>query len=257
MENKDSRFSDIENNILPVLKELVRKLWIMALVGVVLAGIFLGAVKLFVKPTYRCGFTAYVNNQQVQTSKDSLTSSDLTAAKELVRTYEQILISRTIITASAESIDSNLSYETIRKMISTEIQSETEIIAVYVTDTDPQLAYDLACAMAKTSPTYMAEIIEGSSMKIVDYPIYTDRRFQPSYSRTAVIGFLIGALAVMIIVIIRYFTDDKIKDENELEMRLSIPVLGVIPDINHIGSSASDSYYKYGSSQKHLQSEQS
>ena len=100
----------------------------------------------------------------------------------------------------------------------------------------------------------MAQIVEGSSMKIIDYPEYSNKRYKPNYTQFAFIGFLIGAAVVLVFVIIRYFMDDTVKDENEIETRFSIPILGVIPDVTKASSSRSD-YYYYADHSEHSANE--
>ena len=242
-ENKRNESQEIEINIIPLLKEIARRIWLILLVGVIIGGaVYIGA-KVFVKPTYRSGFTAYVNNKQGKQSPDYLTSSDVNAAKQLVLTYQSILKSNAILTAAAESIGVDLPYEALSRKVSTVIKDETEIIGVYVTDQDPQFAYDYAQAISKTAPAYMAQIVEGSSMKIIDVPEYSDRRYKPDYLRYGLFGFIIGAFIVIVFVIIRYFTDDTVKNEIEIEGKFSLPILGVIPDVTKASSKSSDYYY--------------
>lgn len=245
MENKD-RSTEIEFDLLPLLKALVSKIWLMVIVGVLIAGVAFGATKAFIKPTYRCGFTAYVNNQHTQGSTDTLSMSDLNAAKQLVETYIQIIRSNTILNAAADSINADLSFDNLQKKVSAEVRGETEVIAVYVVDEDPQTAYILANAIAKTAPTYMSQIVEGSSMKIIDYPMYNDNRYTPNYTRYTLLGFLIGVLIIAVQVIVSYFRDDTIKSEREIEERFDIPILGAIPDVIRSAENAKKGYaYNY------------
>lgn len=256
-ENEKNEPRELEINIIPLLKELVKKIWLIALVGLIVGGgVFVGT-KLMIKPTYRSGFTAYVNNKQSKENTDYLTSSDVTASKQLVLTYQKILTSNTILTAAAEIIGNDSSYESLNKKVSTEVKDDTEIISVYVVDNNPQFAYDYAQAISKSAPQYMAQIVEGSSMKIIDYPEYSEKRFKPSYTRFALIGFLIGALIVVVFVIIRYFMDDTVKSESDIESSFSIPILGVIPDVSKASNNHSDYYYySQNSEDKKSESEQ-
>lgn len=243
IDNKKNEDSEREINIIPLLKEMLKKLWLMVLVGLIVGGaVFVGA-KMLIKPTYRSGFTAYVNNKQSKENSDYLTSSDVSASKQIVQTYQKILTSNTILTAAAQSLDVDSTYAILQGKVTTEIKDETEIISVYVVDTDPQFAYDYAQAISKTAPQYMAQIVEGSSMKIIDYPEYSDSRFKPNYVRFGLIGFLIGVVLVAVFVIIRYFLDDTVKTENDIESRYTIPILGVIPDISRASNNRSDYYY--------------
>ena len=257
MEKKEQqRKTEIEIDIIPLLKALLTKLWIMLLVGIVFAGMAYGSTKILIKPTYRSGFTAYVNNRQAQLNKEGLSSSDLYASQQLTKTFSYIIRSNSVLSAALKSIDSDLTYSQLSGMVSTRTQDDTELISVYVVNRDPQVAFDLANAIAKTAPTYMADIVEGSSMKIVDYPVFTNARYGPSYFRYGILGFAAGFILVLVIVLIKYFKDDCIKSENELEERFSFSVLGVIPDINLITHSGSGYYGKeYGSRVYKRQSE--
>ena len=247
MNKKEQNKSEREIDIIPLLKALLSKLWVMLLAGFIVALVVFGATKLTVKPTYRCGFTAYVNNQRAQSSdKTVLTNQDLVAAQQLTKTYSHIICSNSVLSASLKSINSDLTYNDFSKMVSTEIQDETELISVYVVNQDPQDAYELANAVANTAPKYMSQIVEGSSMKIVDYPVYSDKRYKPSYVKYAFFGFLFGVLTVAVIFIIRYFKDDTVKDDSELEAFFSLPVLGVVPDVNASGKSGYGYYNSYG-----------
>ncbi|MDO4882835.1 MAG: Wzz/FepE/Etk N-terminal domain-containing protein [Oscillospiraceae bacterium] len=256
-DTKRKEVPEREIDIIPILKELLKKLWLIILVGLILGGAVFVGTKVLIKPTYRSGFTAYVNNKQGKESTDFLSSSDVTASKQLVLTYQKILTSNTILTAAAKSMELDASYNTLQKLVSTEVKDETEIISVFVVDTDPQFAYDYAQAISKTAPQYMAQIVEGSSMKIIDYPEFSDKRYKPSYSNFALIGFLIGALIVVVFVIIRYFMDDTVKSESDIESSFSIPILGVIPDVSKASNNYSDYYYySQNSEDKKSESEQ-
>lgn len=242
-DNKKIDSPELDINLLPLLKEILKKFWLIALVGLIVGGSVFVATKMFIKPTYRSGFTAYVNNKQSKENTDYLTNSDVTASKQLVLTYQKILTSNKILTAAAESIGVEKSYDSLIRKVSTEVKDETEIIAVYVVDTDPQFAYEYAQAIAKTAPAYMAQIVEGSSMKIIDDPVYSDARYQPSYFRYGIIGFIIGALIVIAFVIVRYFMDETVKSEDELESKFVLPILGVIPDVTRATNKSSDYFY--------------
>ena len=236
--------SEKEVNVIPLLKVLLKRWWIIILTGLIVGGATFAVTKIFINQTYRCGFTAFVNNKQVKQTTDILTSSDVTAAKELVRTYSHILKSDTVLSSAAESIKLNLKYADLSNMVYTEIQDETEIIAVYVVDENPLVAYDLAQAIAKVAPSHMADIVEGSSMKIIDNPQYNEKRYKPSYIRFSIVGFIVGALIVVVLIMIRYLKDDTINNEGELENQFSIPLLGVIPNIEK-ASEKRTNYYDY------------
>ena len=251
MEKKQHQEEEKTLDLIPLLKVLFSKLWLMILFGLVLGVIAFGITKLLIKPVYRCKFTAYVNNQQSQADKNIVTSADLNAAQQLTKTYSLIIQSNTVLSKSLDSVDSNISLDSFKKMVYTETKEETELIAVYVIAQDPQTSYTLAKAISKTAPTCMKDIVEGSSMKIVDEPEPVTKPYGPNYWKYALLGFFIGVLIIAIKTVIEYFSDDRVKSEQQISDYFEVPILGVIPDVVAVTGGKTDSYYYYSHYGKH------
>ena len=241
----DNKNVSAEINIVPLLMHLLKKLPFIIIVGVICAVLSFLSVKFFLHPTYRCGFTAYVNNQQATAAKEGLSVSDVNASKQLVLTYSKIIKSNTILSAAKDTLDLNYSVKQLKKMVGTQIEDDTEIIQIYVIGKSPEEAYKIANAISSVSPKQMADIVEGSSMKIVDYPQVPDSIYSPSYFRYTLLGFIAGVVLSIIVFVIQYLRNDTISSENEIESRFSVPVLGVIPDSNNSMGGKSGYYYDY------------
>ena len=231
----DSSVREIEVNIAPLLSMLLKKLWLILTSAAVMALVFYLAPLIFVKPTYKATFTAFVNNQtQIQAQKSTVSTSDLQASKELVQTYARILTSNTVLKAAASSdiINFDISPSQMAKYVTTEIEKNTQIIKVSVITTDPQKSYKIAQAIAMKAPDEMKIIVKGSSMSTVDEPQVPKTQFGPNYVSSALIGALVGFALSLAYVLIRYFRDDTLKSEGDLEGRYNLPVVGVIPNMN-------------------------
>lgn len=234
---------NFEIDIVAILQAMLNKLWLIVIFTIIFGSMFFIGTKMLVKPTYRSSFTAYVNNK-AQTSSDSLSNSDIMASQELVQTYSKILTSNSVLTMSAEAINLDVSYNTLSGMVSTYIEDQTEIITVYVESTSPTQAFELAKSISVISPKYVSEIVEGSSMKIIDNPEMPNVKYKPSYFKSTLLGALFGMLVAIIFITVKFYTDDRIKNEKSLEPRYSIPVIGVIPDIDSLHKNGSN-YYSY------------
>jgi capsular polysaccharide biosynthesis protein len=240
---KDVKSDEI--NVLPLLMVLLKKLWLIILAAVIVGGATFAGTKFLITPTYRCSFTAYVNNKsQLSNGQDTLSSSDITAAQQLVRAYSEIVHSRAILQSAAEKINLDLSADELNNMVSTEVQNDTQIITVYVVDTTPEGAYNLAQSIALISPDQISNVIEGSSMRIIDMPQRPTKIYKPSLMKNTLVGCLLGAFIAVVYIIIRLLLNDKVKDESDLEARFSLPVVGVIPDMNTT-SKGDSNYYDY------------
>ena len=233
-----------EIDLLRLALALWHKLWLLVLAGVICAGIAFGYTKLFITPLFRTSVTIYVNNMK-HTTTDSVTTSDLSASQQLVNTYVNILSSDAVLEKVIEEGQYDLTAQNIRDMMSASAVNNTEIFRVYITSADPQLAADLANTIAQVAPAEIAEIVEGSSVKIVDYAKVPTQKSSPSTMKNTMMGGLIGlVLAAGVIVLIELF-DTRIKSEEDLDRLFpDLPILGVIPDLMQVSSS--DDTYGYG-----------
>lgn len=85
-----------EIDLIPLFKAVVSKWWLIVIFAVVLGMVSYFVTDTFVTPTYRSGFTAYVNNRSGVTASGTeatgskkLTTSDITASQSLVKTYSK------------------------------------------------------------------------------------------------------------------------------------------------------------------------
>jgi capsular polysaccharide biosynthesis protein len=93
------------------------------------------------------------------------------------------------------------------------------------------MSMDIANAIAKVAPDVIAEIIEGSSAKIIDHARLPKEQSSPNYLMSALIGAVVGAILAVAVILIRHMMDTCIHNEEELEKICSVPVLGLIPDL--------------------------
>lgn len=240
---KNNTHGEREIDIALLFRAVVKKLWAIILVAVIFAGIAFAGIKLFMTPMYRSSFTSYVNNKK-EVDLSAVTGSDVQAAQALVKTYSEIITSRYVLNTSAELLGLDYSYGQLKGMVSVSISDDTQILTVNVDSPDPVEAYRLADAIRKTSLDFTAQTVEGTSMRIIDNPEIPTRPFKPSYTKYTILGALAGALLVVLIVVIKQLTNDKIVDEDELSDYYNIPVVGVIPDMMSSGN-GKGGYYAY------------
>lgn len=158
-EKKQKKETVEEIDLIPLFKAVVSKWWLIVIFAVVLGMVSYFVTDTFVTPTYRSGFTAYVNNRSGVTANGTeaagskkLTTSDITASQSLVKTYSKIILSRSVLTEAASKANLNYTPSQLSKMVSTNTEDETEVIGVYVTAEDPKVAAQLASAIADVAP---------------------------------------------------------------------------------------------------------
>lgn len=235
-------------DVLHIVKSLVRRIWLIAIAGFISAVIGFCVAAFFVAPTYSSYVKLYVNNSSFSLGNTnfSISSSELTAAQELVRTYGDILDSRSTLERVIEKARAPYTWKELSKMIEYSPSNDTEIMRVTVTSQDPYEASRIANTIAEILPIRISEIIDGASMEIVDSAVPEPEKIAPSITKYTAIGLILGILFSAIAVATVALLDDTVHDEEYILRTYDYPILGRVPDLLGIGSKRY-SYYSHRS----------
>lgn len=253
-ENNAKKYYTID--LLHIVRTLWRKIWVICLAVAIAGGIGFGLSAFIIKPTYSSTILLYVNNSSFSLGNTSfsISSSEITAAQSLVKTYGEILNNRTTLERVKDEADVDYSYEQLSKMIVSGSANDTEIMYVTVTATDPNEANAIANCIAEVLPVRIAEIIDGASMEVVDWSVSNDKKVAPSITQYTAIGMILGALLSTIVIVIIAMLDDRIHDEDYIIETYDYPILAKIPNLVDTDNKHYGYYYQSRSSSKKEQS---
>ena len=232
MGNKKNDFFEID--IIEVLLALWHKLWIILLTAALCAGIAFSYAYYKVTPQYQSSVLLYVNNSSFSLSSAnfSINSGDISAAKSLVSTYLVILDTRSTLEEVIEKADLNCSYGTLSRMISATAVNNTEIFRVTVTAPNPRTAATIANTIAQVLPEKISSIVDGSSVRVVDYAVIPRGKVSPNMARYTLVGALIGAFLSGFLIVLSRIRDNLVHDDDYLTRNYDVPMLAVVPDLN-------------------------
>ena len=218
-----------EIDIKGLVKDVLKRAWIIAVCAAVCAAATLIYSVNFVEPTYKASVTLYVNNSEGASS--SVSSSNLAVALQLAKTYVNIIQSDMVLDKVVEKAQlTSITSAEIRKMLSAEVVDDTEMFRVSIVSPNPKMSADIANAIASIAPNEIRQVIEGSSAKVVDYAKVPTSRHAPNYTANTILGALIGTLLSVAVIVVFLLSDNRIKDTEDLTRICNIPVLGTIPD---------------------------
>lgn len=211
-------------------KALLYRIWIIILCAVVCGTATLIYTANFITPKYKAEVTMFLNNK---TSGEDyyMNSSDYAVALRQVETYTKIISSNAVLDKVAESLGNGITGDQIRTMMTASAVGETEMFKVAVLSPDPELSKNIANAIADVAPGEIAKFGLGSVAKVVDYARSPKSRYSPSYTVNTVMGAFTGAVLAAAFIILRLQLDVRVKKSEDLEKILSVPVLGVIPEL--------------------------
>jgi len=236
---------ELEIDLQRLLGVLLNKAWVIAIVSVICAVLAFAGTFFFITPQYQSAAMFYVNNSALSLGEASLSisSADISASRGLVKSYIVILNTRETLNDVIDYAGVDRSYSQVKNMISAASVDSTEIFQVTVTSPDPEEAKAIADAIAYILPKRISSIIEGTSAKIVDSAVVPARPSSPSYSRNAVLGFVLGFAASVASVILWVLLDITIRTEEDVTQNCKYPVLASVPDMTVISKGGYDYSY--------------
>ena len=227
-------------DVLHIVKSLWRRAWLIGVCGLVAAviGFILSAV--VIAPTYSSYIKLYVNNSSFSLGNTnfSITASEQTAAQNLVRTYGEILNSRSTLLRVINKADVDYTWKELSDMIEYSPSNETEIMLVKVTCEDPYVASKIANTIAEELPIRISEIIDGASMEVVDSAVPDLEKDGPSITKYTAIGLVLGVLICSLVLSVLALMDDTIHDEDYVLKTYDYPILGKVPNLLNSGNKA-------------------
>lgn len=247
------------NNPIDIM-ELARALWknilLIALAAVLFGSAAFGYTAFMVSPTYQATVSLYVNNSSFRfgDTSFSVSTGSSSSASSFVSIYLYILRSRTTMEEVIKEAGLSCSPGALMGMISAVAVPETAAFEVTVTSRNPAETELIANTIAHVLPRRIADIVDGSSVRVVDYAIIPAGRSGPNLISNTRMGILAGAFLSAALVIMFNVMNSKnnvmIQSADELrEMFPDIMVLAQIPDMR---GSEKKGYYSsyYGSTDR-------
>lgn len=236
---------EIEIDLKKLFKALWHRAWAIVLSALVFAGAAFSYAAFRITPMYRASALMYVNNSTLSLSAGfSISPGELAAAQSLVSTYVVILKSRNTLNEVIERAGLDYSYEQLYSMVSASSVNETEVFSVSVVNSNPETAELIANTIAEVLPEKVADIIDGSSVRVVDYAVVPTYAISPNITKYTATGMLLGIVLSCGIIVLIQLMDNTISGDEYLTQSYGLPVLAVIPDIYVTKTHGKYGYYE-------------
>jgi len=222
---------EMEIDLIELMHVLLYKWWLILLVALSGLAIAVGYTKFAVTPMYESSAMLYVlsNTTSVTSVADLQIGSAITGDFEVIATSKPV-IDKAIQTIKKEE-GKKFTRSKIQGMISVENKEDTRILVIKAKSADPEDACMVANAMLEATAERMSEITKKEPPTTVEMAEVSKAPVSPSLKKNAVLGFLLGAVLVCGILVVRFLLNDNIKTEEDVEKYLGASTLVSIPRI--------------------------
>ncbi len=228
---------------LDILRILLRKFWLIAIVSLICGIITFAYCTFFVTPVYSSTASIFVSNGGVvenpsQTGKVS--SSDLSASSYIKQTCKDLLGTKNMFTLVAE--ESNLGYSEgqLKNMFTLKSRSDDSLLLdITVSGTKKEDLVQLVNTFADCSQIFIKDTLPLAYVAPVEYST-SITKVSPRTLFSTLVAFAVGAFLVIAPTLFMAFNDTVLKGEESIKNKYDISILGVVPDFN---SSSKGGYY--------------
>ena len=211
-------------------------IWLILLVALLLGGAAYAFSKFVIPEEFQSTTKIYVLDKE-SGSGGQTTYTDLQAGAQLTKDYAELITSRTVIekVMTDNHLESVYDYKEFLKKVEVNTPTDTRIVSITVTDTNPALAQALADDIRVEASDLIINTMQIDAVNTYEVANLPTEKSAPSCSKWALIGALLGALLVGGIVTLQYILDDTIKTSEDVEQYLGLSTLALIPLDENIG----------------------
>ena len=226
----------MEIDLIDLARVLLKKWWLILITAFVGFAIAAGVTKFGITPMYQSKAMLYV-----LTNTTSVTSvADLQIGMAITGDFEVIATSKPVIDKAIETIKEEegikFTRSELQEMLTVSSIEDTRILVIEATGENAKHACWVANAVAEATAERMAEITKKDPPTTVEMAEVSKSPVSPSMTKNAMIGFLLGAVLVCAVLVIRYMLNDNIKTEEDVMKYLGEATLVSIPLIKEKGN---------------------
>lgn len=211
-------------------------IWLILLVALLLGGAAYAFSKFVIPEEFQSTTKIYVLDKESGSGGQS-TYTDLQVGSQLTKDYAELITSRTVIekVIADNHLESVYDYKAFLKKVEVNTPTDTRIVSITVTDTNPALAQALADDIRVEASDLIIDTMQINAVNTYEVANLPTEKSAPNCSKWALIGALLGALLVGGTVTLQYILDDTIKTSEDIEQYLGLSTLALIPLDENIG----------------------
>ncbi len=180
----------------------------------------------FKTPMYNSTSTIVIATDEGLSSGNT---NEITMNQKLVDTYKQIIKSRTVIEKTIEQLALQTSYEALNGNITVTSVTNTEVIKIAVSYTNPDEAQKIVTSLTEVFTNEIKELYNIENIKILDTASTATSPHNINLIKDIVIYIAVGLMAICLIIFIKFYFDKSIKTLEQIENITQFPILGSVP----------------------------
>lgn len=207
---------------------LLRKRLPLVILLPLLTAAIVGVGTMFMPNEYTASTNMYVLSKTDTENDSSVTTQELSAGQMLTNDVSTILKSSRV----KNDVADQLGLDNLRDFeLSITSSTTTRVITLSVTGTDPEMTANVANALVADTSQVASEVMQIQSVNVIDAATVPQGPSGPRRLLYVAVGLLAGLFAAVCIVVIQDMLDTRVRNGNDVEEIVGVPVVGHFPQI--------------------------
>jgi len=185
----------------------------------------------FIKvPMYKSSATVVLaSSGENEGNNSGITQNDITINQKLIATYREIIKSRRVLGQVIDNLKLDVTPDALSKNVSVTNQTDTDVIKITVSNVKREEAAGIANEIAKVFSNEIVEIYNIKNVSIIDNAIEANAPYNINTIKDAIIAAMLGIVLGCGIIFVMFYFDTTIKNPDEIQSKLGLPLLGIVP----------------------------
>ncbi|MCO4329157.1 Wzz/FepE/Etk N-terminal domain-containing protein [Staphylococcus hyicus] len=205
---------------------LKKYIWLLILSPLILLALSVIITFMLIKPQYEATTQILVNQEKAQDPIQQ--QQNVQGTLQQVNTYAEIVNSPRILEKVAKNLNNKYSVSSLKSKVEVQSSAQSQVITVNVHADSKSEAEKIANELIKVYKKEMPEIMDINNVSILSKADGTAKQVSPNIPMNLFLGFILGLILALLFIFMKELTDTRIKDEQDIEDHLKLPVLGSI-----------------------------
>lgn len=190
----------------------------------------------FLTPIYQASTQILVN--QTKSEQQLYNFNEIQTNLQLINTYSVIIKSPAILEKVKDELHLRRSLDQLNEQIQVSSEKDSQVFSVIVNDKNPAMAAEIANKTAQVFKTEIVKIMNIDNVTILSRAEAKEGQapVKPKPLLNMAIAFVVGLMTGVGLAFLLEYLDNTIKNEQDVEKYLALPVLGAVGMFNEHGT---------------------
>jgi capsular polysaccharide biosynthesis protein len=215
------------------LLETLKKRLIMIILITMTFGLVSGVISyFFLTPIYQASTQILVN--QAKTEQSFYSPSEVQTNLQLINTYNVIIKSPAILDKVSDELKLDMTASQLNGKITVGSEKDSQVVNISVQDADAETAATIANKIAEVFQKEIVILMNVDNVSVLAKATVGESQapIKPQPLMNVAIAIVVGLMASVGLAFLLEYFDNTIKNEQDIEKILGLPILGVIAQID-------------------------